>query len=461
MLLAHEDHIRSMRTNPGYFRMILNQRFEHWDVHMPSAGNRSHPLIADQNSYWGRTVRQVFYDAFMIYNILESFYALFLTLHIKLDQELEGLPQTTMLQPDAYQLLYGLYYGVDRVRKEFISRSHLIQSIYASPPIRKYLFCTFPNPEDYDVALIQQQRDVDKPEFWSETIYLLRSLADVENEACPTSKRDILTELELLVHYHPTAKSFISDYVSTQISVLGVFSECIHMLENCQPWILGYEKYRERNIHKLKEFYSNKFGHIFDVRSIPHSLWGRIGDIVQRRLIDESKYPIREPRTVEVIGQIRDTETYFDEFWLQMIGVFEKAGVLKPYMHNILPRVWCKNGEMETASESGGSPGPKLPVDSRTFKVLTTILFDGSDLSGLEDIFWDDLVHTLLAMNLSAEKLFGSAWVFRSMNKDRELTDIVFHEPYMGGKLEFPMMRVYGLRMSSVLELESDMFREA
>ncbi|KAI0854414.1 hypothetical protein F5Y00DRAFT_223043 [Daldinia vernicosa] len=474
MLVAAEDHLLSMRDDPDYFRMVLNQREENCPKRLLDANGQGHPtFLQNKNSYWAGLIRQVFSDAFLIFCVLEATYDSFRYLHSLFKEWKEDPSQTTALPLPICKMLYGLTYSLPLVYRQIIDCSQLLESISGSPALREYYYYEPQDSKDDYSIQIRRRPCVNMTKICTDTMYFL--------DAITNPRRGILIELELLFQCHPTAKSFVSSWLGAQISILGVLCECIRVLQQYQPRDRGLLQYCKEYPGEIENFYHSNFEVAFNVYSIPGSFWHNMAEIMQNILIGESKYPIHEPRSGEVIEQL------YKQFWVKVLDQLQRADVLKECAISVfsLPDEFThqENSEAEkptsTAEESANTKMndsteesteeffesreyPLFKVDSRTFEVFSTLLFDGPDPCNPGEISWDDFVHAMLAMNFTAEKMFGSAWLFEPIiNPDNELSCIIFHEPYMGGKLEYTMIKHYGRRIARILKWESDMFIRA
>lgn len=511
MLFAAEDHLMSMREDPDYFRMVLNQREENYAGHLRDINDPGHPVyLQNKDFYHEEFIRQVFSNAFLISGVLKAAYDSFYYLHSLLEEWKEDPSQTAALPLPVCKTLYGLYHSLVVVCEKMTDRVLLASSIYGSPALREYFYFEPKDPKCQRPPLVRRRPLVNMPEILTDTVYFLEVIAGLKDRR-PIGLRATLIELELLIQRHPTAKFFVSSWQGAQISILGVLCECRHVLEQYQYRFQGFSQYCRKYPGEVENFYQSKFEVAFKVYNIPNSFWYNTTGTMRDILIGESKYPIREPRSREVVKKLRKTEASFDQFWIKALDQLQRSRVLEVCVTSVFSRKlqrtepWAEpqiertkakkknmgskstnqpsdefihqeNSEAEkpasTTKESvnaemNGSTAehgryPPFKVDSRTFEVFNTLLFDGPDHSNLGEVSWDDFVHAMLAMNFTAEKLFGSAWLFKPIiSLDNEFSYMIFHEPYTGGKMEYTMIKHYGRRIARTLKWESHMFVRA
>ncbi|KAI0135245.1 hypothetical protein F4814DRAFT_400328 [Daldinia grandis] len=435
MLFAAEDHLMSMREDPDYFRMLLIQREENCPETLLDVNGQQHPIfLQDKNMYWARIIRKVFSDAVLIFSFLQITYDSLRSLHRLFNEWKKDPSQTATMPLPVCKALYGLLYSLLYARGKIVERWNLSESVYCSHALRKYFYYSFQDSNKYDSIQVQRRPGVDMPETCAETVYFLEGITSIEKRL-PIGFKVTITELELLTQRHPTAKSFVSSWVGAQISFLGVLCNCIYALEQYQPRHQGLSQYVTEYLDEMSNFYNSKFKVVFKVYNIPRLFWYNRAKTMRDILIGESKYPVREPRSREVVEKLRETEAGFDHFWIQALDQLQRARVLEVCVTSIFSRKlqrtepWIepqierakgetkemgsksidqlsdesthqKNSETEkfacTTKESadaemndstaeGGDRSP-FKVDSRTFEVFSALLFDGPDPSNIGEV---------------------------------------------------------------------------
>ncbi|KAK4549472.1 hypothetical protein LTR36_006469 [Oleoguttula mirabilis] len=115
-------------------------------------------------------------------------------------------------------------------------------------------------------------------------------------------------------------------------------------------------------------------------------------------------------------------------------------------------------------------PDPPLlagvTVPKRAYKVLSAMLPPtGAEYHHCPEVAWDELLHTMNAIGLQPEKLYGSVWNFKPVSECKVELDlkrsIQFHEPKevrRGSKIPPNMVRTFGRRLKHAFGWEAGMF---
>ncbi|KAI1470107.1 uncharacterized protein F4812DRAFT_421546 [Daldinia caldariorum] len=337
MLFAAEGHFKALREDPDYFRAILIETEEHCPGHLSDVNGREHPCVKDHNVYCARTIRQVISDAFSTVCALAATYNGFRFLNNSFNEWQANSSRTATLPLRICKTLYGLYYSMTRVGQNVIRYLHLLEGICSSPPLREYFCHTFQDPSAHDALGIRRRPRVSMTEDCADVVYFLENIAS-ESEAGPLSSEEFLTELDLLVRRNPKAKSFISGWVSTHLSILGLVCECLTVLDKYQPWILGRVRYRREYPGEVEDFYETEFAYPFTVYDIPDSFWMSTVQSVRGLLIRESKYPVREPCSEEAAKELRRTEEDMDQFWDKVLAQLKIVGASEASIRRVFRR---------------------------------------------------------------------------------------------------------------------------
>ncbi|KAJ6021356.1 hypothetical protein N7540_006860 [Penicillium herquei] len=100
-------------------------------------------------------------------------------------------------------------------------------------------------------------------------------------------------------------------------------------------------------------------------------------------------------------------------------------------------------------------PQPSFVVDTRAFKVFSTIFNQPTKLAPVE-LHWNDFLHAMTSIGFSAIKLEGSIWKFQPINHGVE-RNIKFHEPH-SSKVLSKIARRFGRRLNRVYRWCSETF---
>ncbi|KAJ4260462.1 hypothetical protein NW762_007202 [Fusarium torreyae] len=100
---------------------------------------------------------------------------------------------------------------------------------------------------------------------------------------------------------------------------------------------------------------------------------------------------------------------------------------------------------------------PTFRVDQRALKVFRVLFYNPEVASTSGEIPWNDFLHALASVGLSAQKLYGIVWQFSPAQLDVDAS-IHFHEPHPKGKLPFMAARRYGRRLHRTYGWTGDLF---
>ncbi|KAI1799563.1 hypothetical protein F4811DRAFT_543115 [Daldinia bambusicola] len=339
MLFAAEGHFKALREDPDYFRTILIETDEHCCGRLLDVSGRVCPsYVMFQDIYWARTIRQIISGAFSIVGALEATYKGFCFLNSSVNDWIADPSRTATLPLRIYKWLYGLYYSMTRVGQNIICSLDLLESIRSSPPLREYFYYTYHDPSVHDPSVhdpddpdnfqIKRRPRVSMTKDCADVVYFLENIAS-EAEAGPLSSEEFLTELDVLIRRNPRAKSFISGWVSTYMSILGLVCECLNALDEYQPWILGRIQYRKEYPGEVEDFYETEFADSFNVHNIPDSFWMSTVPTIRKLLKYEWNYPAHEPCSEKVARKLLRTQEALDQFWDKVVAQLEIVGASK------------------------------------------------------------------------------------------------------------------------------------
>ena len=103
----------------------------------------------------------------------------------------------------------------------------------------------------------------------------------------------------------------------------------------------------------------------------------------------------------------------------------------------------------ETQPPSTNKPDQKIPVSNKVLRAFSSLFYIPSADTAPGELPWKDFVHAMSHVGFSAQKLAGSAWVFRQ--RDKNLPEkILFHEPHPDSKIpsHFAARMAWRLRRS-------------
>lgn len=103
------------------------------------------------------------------------------------------------------------------------------------------------------------------------------------------------------------------------------------------------------------------------------------------------------------------------------------------------------------------APPSQIQVGRRTYHVFCTLFFNPAATSTPAEIPWIDFLRAMVAVGFSAEKLYGSVWLFCPLMNDHNQS-IQFHEPHPRRKLHFTTARRFGRRLNRAFGWTGDTF---
>ncbi|KAJ0421360.1 hypothetical protein BJY00DRAFT_323347 [Aspergillus carlsbadensis] len=485
---AAEDHIWSLREDPGYFASTLHDAKEHRQEMLRDWNGSAHPVLSPgrEQTLWCRILSNA--SAAGVIS-----------------------PSTDLPEDYAAALLRFRHYLNQAVAGPI---GKLKNAASASPPLRRF-FVRQPmaDPSSTIIHKVEQK-----------LIWLLQTIWENGNQLFLASLPLVMDELQRLILSEPHAKGLVSDYMADLIGELSILAQCFKELELYNPWARTWENDAADRAEDLKkEFAQNTKPWSGLMAGISAALSERSRSTKAVTLGQPTggkfTYPIEKRRTKENVEALRKAEANLDAFWATVDGIVaSKAGDLdKTAVWKLLtqPRILQRTEEwVEPAPEpekgavplavdihtsyhpismtysglSGRSLAaepktktktrgiaqpdtaapeptpataadtqPTFSVDARALKVFRTLFFNPAATSTPGEIPWTDFLHALASVGFETMKLYGSAWQFQPKNLDVE-RNILFHEPHPRGKLPFTVARRYGRRLSRAYGWFGEMF---
>ena len=487
-----EDHIWTLREDPGFFQEAVNDWAEHRQEVLRNKSGKPHPYY-DTPEYWARMFRYAVQSAYQKL-------AMWDTIQKSLDK-LEALRQLypdhgiriTPLPWDYAQELSHFSYLIKKVRPILLSDFH---GIVASPPLRDYYLREYyPDPK----AILFKRKD-NSPvgsSLWY-FLWLVEQFAHWEQLEL-AGIYNFLDEFERVSRnangIGAPSGNLISPFIALAISELAVVSEVQRQLDWHQPRILPgtvSEQDLEAEYNKRTTLMS-----IFD------RIEAELYDVGMPLM--KMKYPAEKRKTAVTVQKMRDAERALDLFWESVDEHYRgKTGKI---LHDLFSELltlrqlertpeWVEptppstpdhleivTDQFSTIGFEEPSPGvavyippktktktrgpgttPKpdediqetiqteespsfatITVSKRAFRMFSTIFhIDNQELPG--EIAWTDFLHGLSSAGFSIEKQHGSAWLFTP--SDVAQRSIIFHEPHPTNKIPMHIARRHGRRLT-------------
>lgn len=503
-----EDHLHSLREDPGYFADFLRDWSEHRQEQMLDTNNARHPLL-DTPLFWERVIGSVImdaYDCLMLWDIISEQLTHLAALQSKYSDVIT--PEET-LPEDYMKALLTLRFTLNEAEKVPILR--LKMGIPASPQFRP-LWVREPQTPGSNIIQVRS-----KPGTGADPMMWLFNCLWNEHQLFLHRLPRLVDEIEYLVQNNPKEKSRLSPWVARVFADLGLMAKLQHELEIYQPWAAGFEYEFVGLRREIEKDMSQHFDLIREVeRNLDDHAFAKFGDPTGGRF----KYPSDKRRTKETTESMRKAEANLDLFWdkvdehyrrnsgktisqtLQHIlkkvrqlertpewvePMPEKRKITAPFELDLeqrfpglrvdsadssskfvapVPKTKPKtrgSAQSETNTTEEQSPSPAedtqctFTLKSRAFKVFKALFYNPSqsDLPG--EISWADFLYAMAATGFAPEKLYGSIWQFTPSKLGVERS-IQFHEPHPVGKIPFRTARRIGRRLSRAYGWHGAMF---
>jgi len=370
---AAEDHIWSLREDPGYFADFVLGMKEHRQELLLDIKGRQHSLIRPHPSkrFWDRVVGGVITEAYFyleIWNDLQSQIGKVMSLQ----QKHEGaIKYDDDLPNELLEAFLELEFSLTQYAKGPIEALKTI--VVASPPLRAS-FVRLPEEGNSNIIQVVQKPGSTWDKTQSRLMWLFQVLWDEQRRhLCGLSP--ILDEMERLVENDPKARNLFSSQVTSMVADLSLISECLRQISLYEPWASSFETEAVSRQDELTTKYIQRTNRMQEL------------DMALKRtsLADADPsdgkffYPIEKRRTKENTEAMRKAEKALDTFWekldkytLQKIDVPRDALMHLLSDHRILRRTpnWVE-------------PDPALPTDRQkknrfeeSDKPLSRLFFD-------------------------------------------------------------------------------------
>ncbi|KAF4341278.1 hypothetical protein FBEOM_4751 [Fusarium beomiforme] len=283
-----------------------------------------------------------------------------------------------------------------------------------------------------------------------------------------------INDLELQTERDKTIRDLLSTPAHAMLGDTAIVIQALHALERFEPWNIGF------GIAPDDE--SMEWSHDYIQARI--DVWSEIKQAFQieptPNLVpffkpDLRKFtcPAHRRRNKENIEMMRRAESNLDAFWARadeylyertedmddsiLMGLLKRPRALQRTPEWVEPAKGKKQtrgtliklteteeeGEVNARPED---PKPIFKVERRALKTFRTLFYDPDVTSTPGEVPWNDLLHALTSVGLTAEKLYGSVWQFSLCTLDASAS-IHFHEPHPHNKVPFVIARRHGRRL--------------
>jgi hypothetical protein len=513
---AAEDHIWTLREDPGYFSDVLGDWREHRQETLLDTKGQRHPLLTNTKPLlWERVIGNVISDAYGAVVVWDLICNELTKLEVLKEKYATLISPEKKLPPEYMKALLSFKYMLDQASQGPIL--NLKHGVPASPPLRS-LFVREPQVPGSMIIRVQTRSGVQlDPLLW-----IFQTLWN-DHQLFLCGLPNLMDELERLVQSEPAQKERLSAWVARIFSDLGVIARARHELDIYQPWAAGMDHAFTEYEKDIKEEFAVKFAILAEIdREFKDLSLAKVGVPSDGRF----HYPSDKRRTQQVTESMRKAEQNLDLFWRTVDQQYKnKTGRT---LHEALSHLFLKERHVERTpewvepikeprkkTESDNSevdkvlsqlsvapkeqplrelstPKPKtktkgvaqstdpsalqntprdreelapqmsdiqpmMTVSKRAFKVFSTIFHTPSQSDQPGEIPWQDFLHAMAAAGFAPSKLYGSIWQFTPTKLDVERS-IQFHEPHPRGKIPFRTARCIGRRLSRAYGWHSGMF---
>ena len=518
-LSAAEDHVWTLREDPGYFTETVLDWKEHRQECLPDMQRRKHPVfnsLTQERIFWERVIGNSIVSALVLIETWGSVHEQVVALQRLKEKYADSISPGKDL-PEEYAFAF---YRLDHHLRQFSKGpiNTLKTGFAASPPIRPY-FVRLPQDPTNTIIKITKRAGLAEDQTRDELIWIFTTMFD-EHQLHLAGLNTLIDELERMMESDTKAKEFISLWVTDKISDLSVFSQCIHQIELYQPWAATFETEMATREDELNRDYSKtqksieayvrtKFGG--SITSLGTPSGGRF------------YYPVEKRRTRENTEAMMQAEENLDAFWRAVDRELMSKSSISPRLQKLLSQrvlqrtpEWVEPAKspkpgtaapdisilskplselhfqleqstertinrerllapktkvktrgaaqlVETTSETEPldrhrpDTQPTFAVDNRALKTFKTLFFTPSTSSQPGEVAWGDFLHAMSSTGFTAEKLYGSVWQFTPTRLDVERS-IQFHEPHPSGKIPFTIARRHGRRLNRAYGWYGGMF---
>ncbi|KAF9308773.1 hypothetical protein BG003_010626 [Podila horticola] len=519
---AAEDHVWSLREDPGYFADAILEMKEHRQELLLDINGRQHSLVRPflSREFWNRVIHKVILEA---NGYLEMWDILLSQINqlISLRERYEGMfkdedPLPTELLEAFLDLDFslGIYMNVPLTT--------LKTAVVASPPMRAW-FARLPEENPRRIETTQKPK-MDMDTTQKRLIWLFQILFD-DRQRHLVGTQPVLDLMERLVQNDPKSRNLFSAKVADTVADYSLFAECQRQIRLYQPWASTFESDAIGRQQEIRARYIERTKRLAQVDAA-------FGNIVLSDADPSDKkfyYPVEKRRTKENTEAMQMAEKNLDEFWGKLDRLLLKTvndsrnGVWTCLLSSDrkLQRTpdWIeppsklsakelKKGvkvddlvqDLEIRSESTAEGNekkqsqkgkvktrgaaaadtplakalakdlniaddqsnvdrqPTFKLDKRALKVFSTLFYQPSTSAQPGEIPWNDFLYAMAATGFAIEKLYGSVWHFTPSKLDVERS-IQFHEPHPTNKIPFRTARGFGRRLFRAYGWRGDIFK--
>ncbi|KAH8759995.1 hypothetical protein F5883DRAFT_564348 [Diaporthe sp. PMI_573] len=327
---AAEDHMWSLREDPGYFAATQRELMEHRQELIKDTYGKPHPVLDKSRNhiFWARIVGNCLAEAYIQLEIFSELRRQAQELRVLQEKYAPVVSPVKPLPEDYLQAILKFRHYLNQAAKGPLGQ--LKQCAIASPPLRR-LFVRDPPVDPLSSKLvIRSKSGIKKDKIETELLWLLTTLWEDGKPLFFAGMPLVVDELERLLDSEQEAKDLVSPYIAGVIGELSIISQCLTQLGLYQPWANGFEFVMSEHKDELEKEFANKTTQLAGIYSaIQEKNLGRaveLGNLAGGRFA----YPIEKRRTKENVETLRQSEANLDAFWASIDKLLHaKAGNLR------------------------------------------------------------------------------------------------------------------------------------
>lgn len=387
--ISAQDHVWSLREDPGYFHQAVLEQREHRQELVIDTLGKKHPIFQPhrEDVFWQRIISEVISNSHIR---LEYFSELLRQAQQLREMQVAVNPQLSpdKKPPEGYldALLKFRYYLTQAAKGPL---GMLKMNLIASLPFRPF-FVRQP-PENPNTPMIKcQSKGLQMGPVETHLLFLLQTLWEDGNNLFLLRMPLVVDELQRLIDKEPAAKNMITEFVGDVIGDLAIICECLKQIDNYQPWARGFEHLMVEKDSGIKKQYartcqpwSGILGSLKESNPSTSRIM-QLGKPTGKRF----EYPVGKRRTKENTEIMRQSEANLDAFWSAVDERINKeAGdITGTAIRDLLaqPRIlqrtsqWHEPDKSERKASDDGGQSALMPLselyynlESRTSRTLS------------------------------------------------------------------------------------------
>lgn len=326
---AAEDHMWSLREDPGYFVDIERELKEHRQEFIKDTNGKPHPVLEKSRIHklWGKILCNLLSEAYIpleIFSHLQQQAQDLRALHERLAPAISPLGT---LPKEYLKAILRFRYYLRQVVKEF--GTLLMYRSTASPPLRRFFVRSHPVHISSSEFVVTTDLSMKMDSIEKELLWHLRTFWQKDENMLFIYLPIAIDELQRLLDSKPKAKEMVSPTIAAIIGKISVISQCLTQLDLYQPWSSGFDRAMEKYKHDIEDDFT---------KSVSKRAY--INDAIQEKNLGQAKelgnpsggrftYPVDKRRTKENTETLRQAEENLDAFWAKIDElVHSKAGEL-------------------------------------------------------------------------------------------------------------------------------------